>query len=78
MNGEWNVVKVKDLPHVTPVAEFQCGNLARREEAGSTELHQYQSFLPGQQPSTEDRPKTTHNMTAIHAILPSEPSTLDR
>ena len=38
MNGEWNVVKVKDLPHVTPVAEFQCGNLARREEAGSTEL----------------------------------------
>ena len=67
MNGEWNVVKVKYLPHVTPVAKFQCGNLARREEAGSAELPylQNQSFLPGQQPSTEDRQRTTHNMTAI-------------
>ena len=26
MNVEWNVVKVKDLPHVTSVAVFQCGN----------------------------------------------------
>ena len=39
LNGEWNVVKVKYMPHVTPVAEFQCG------KAGSTLSYLQKSIL---------------------------------
>ena len=55
--------KSQILPHVTPVAEFQCGNLAK--EAGSTELNS--SFLPGQS-FTEDRREIIHNPSNVIAI----------